>query len=361
MKEGGKNKCVVLISPDPSMPPKSNARKRKLSPDPPDENEIDLTEKGPVRNFDDLMKISKYVKDMTESKKKSKKKKKPVGIQRLGFIYDRLLELDKLVGLKDLKDQITMQIIFFVQDMNKDEMMHTAIMGPPGMCKTTVSEILAKIYADLGFLSSGHVIAATRADLVGQFLGETAIKTQAVLETAEGGVLLLDEAYQLGDPRNRDSFASECVNTLNQYLSENKEDFMCIIAGYKTKLYQNFFSMNPGLDRRFTWKFTLQPYSVDDLLKIFEYQIDKDGWSYDKESNVKNYIEKNRNFFKNNGGDTQVFFDKCKMNHAQRVFTLKDYKKKYLTKEDLEGGFKSFQLLKGETEKTDTYPSSMYI
>ena len=90
-------------------------------------------------------------------------------------------------------------IVFFLQDLNSgEEMMHTAIMGPPGMCKTTVSEIIAKIYAELGFLSRGHVVTASRADLIGQYLGETAIKTRDVLERAEGGVLLLDEAYHPG-------------------------------------------------------------------------------------------------------------------------------------------------------------------
>ena len=103
--------------------------------------------------------------------------------------------------------------------------------------------------------------------------GDLDTAKRLVLEAAEGGVLLLDEAYQLGDPQGRDSYASECINTLNQYLSENSEDFMCIVAGYKDKMYKNFFSMNPGLDRRFTWKFTLKPYTTKDLVGIFDYQI----------------------------------------------------------------------------------------
>jgi len=235
-----------------AMPPSSSdkGKKRKSSEDPPQENaastdkigDIDISKMGPVKGFCDLMRIAKYISDNTPITKRGRKRKKVTGIFKLAKIYPHLEELDKLIGLEDLKDQIAMQIIFFLQELNSgDELMHTAIMGPPGMCKTTVSGIMGKIYADLGFLSEGHVISATRADLVGQYLGETAIKTTRVLEAADGGVLLLDEAYQLGDPQGRDSFASECVNTMNQYLSENTEDFMCIVAGYKDKMYKNFF------------------------------------------------------------------------------------------------------------------------
>tara|TARA_X000001036_G_scaffold51835_1_gene41241 strand:- start:4321 stop:5433 length:1113 start_codon:yes stop_codon:yes gene_type:complete len=366
-------KCGLLLSKgSSSMPTKMKTRKRTLSSDiPPEEDpeDIDISDKGPVKNFRDLVDLSKWVRDKmkktSSSKRKKQKKGKVTSVTKLGDIYEKLEELDKLIGLEDLKDQIAMQIVFFIQDLNKDEMMHTAIMGPPGMCKTTVTEILAKIYSKLGFLSSGHVVSATRSDLVGQFLGETSIKTRDVLETAEGGVLLLDEAYQLGDPRGRDSFAAECINTINQFLSENSEDFMCIVAGYKDKMYQNFFSANPGLDRRFTWKFTLKPYTVVDLEKIFDYQIDKYGWTYDKDSiSIRKYIEKNKDNFKNNGGDTLVFFDKCKMAHSQRLFTAsKDTKKKHLIAEDIEKGFKSFNMLKDEGKETNNEEvwSRMYM
>ncbi len=366
-------KCGLFITNSgPVSMPTSIKRKRKGSEDPPEEPEeveVDISSQGPVNNFQDLMRVSQYIKDNAVKKRPKRSKKKTGGpikspSMRLGSIYSRLIELDKLIGLTDLKDQIAMQIIFFIQQLNKDEMMHTAIMGPPGMCKTTVAEILAKIYADLGFLSSGHVVSATRADLVGQYLGETAIKTQHVLEAADGGVLLIDEAYQLGDPRGRDSFASECMNTINQYLSENSSDFMCIVAGYKDKMYQNFFSMNPGLDRRFTWKFTLKPYTTKDLVKIFEYQLDKYTWTYDKESvNLEKYVNKNKEFFKNNGGDTQVLFDKCKMAYSQRVLTLGDFKKKHLLLEDIEKGYKAFELLKdeGKDKMSEEIWSRMYM
>ena len=352
------NKCSHVVS-NKAMPSK---RKRKAPDEPPPEAEtLDLSEQGPVKGFCDLMRIAKYVRDNLP-KKKGRKPKHARGISRLDRILPHLEELEKLVGLEDLKDQIAMQIVFFLQDLNSDEMMHTAIMGPPGMCKTTVSEIVAKIYADLGFLSQGHVVTATRADLIGQFLGETAIKTEAVLEEAEGGVLLIDEAYQLGDPRGRDSFASECMNTINQYLSENTENFMCIVAGYKDKMYQNFFSMNPGLDRRFTWKFTLKPYTADDLVNIFAYQLNKGEWTYDKSVQIIKYIKKEPKYFKNNGGDTQVFFDKCKMCHAQRIFTLKEYEKKHLTSDDIENGYKAFLQLKGVSENSSSEAwSAMYM
>ncbi|MBP01982.1 MAG: hypothetical protein CMM25_04105 [Rhodospirillaceae bacterium] len=372
-----KNIVIILTSGPrpPPMPPKAPNKKRKSSGDPPDEDEqadsshgIDLSEQGPVKGFRDLMRIAQYVKDNAPPPPRGRKPKKPrkvSGILRLDRILPHLQDLDKLVGLEDLKDQIAMQIVFFLQDLNSgEEMMHTAIMGPPGMCKTTVSEIIAKIYAELGFLSRGHVVTASRADLIGQYLGETAIKTREVLDAAEGGVLLLDEAYQLGDPQGRDSFASECINAINQHLSENTDDFMCIVAGYKDKMYKNFFSMNPGLDRRFSWKFTLKPYTTQNLVDIFKYQVEKRKWTYDTEVDINKYIDNNKDFFKNNGGDTQVFFDKCKMCHAQRIFTIKDYTKKHLTKVDIDEGFKAFKMLKSmgddESEARKEIWSRMY-
>ena len=151
----------------PSPPDKG--KKRKSSGDPSDENtasvnkngDIDISEMGPVKGFRDLMRIAKYISENAPVTKKGRKKKKVDGIFKLDKIYVHLKELDKLIGLEDLKDQIAMQIIFFLQELNSgDELMHTAIMGPPGMCKTTVSGIMGKIYADLGFLSEGHVISA---------------------------------------------------------------------------------------------------------------------------------------------------------------------------------------------------------
>ena len=146
-------KATMTKEDDGSAGSSSNlSKKRKSSGDPPDDNdknsneEFDISKQGPVKGFCDLMRIARYVHEKTPKKKKTRKRKKPAkeekGVAVLSKILPYLEELDSLVGLKDLKDQIALQIVFFIQDLNTgNEMMHTAIMGPPGMCKTTVSEI----------------------------------------------------------------------------------------------------------------------------------------------------------------------------------------------------------------------------
>ena len=176
--------------------------------------------------------------------------------QKIYFILNELQDIDQLVGLNELKKSIVNQILFFVQNLDGDEMMHTVLMGEPGVGKTECARILGRMYASLGMLSNGKFIIANRSDFVGKYLGHTAAKTQKLLESCRGGVLFIDEAYSLGPQSgDNDSFSKEAIDTLNQFLSENNKDFICIIAGYEDSLNKCFFRRNQGLERRFPWKF----------------------------------------------------------------------------------------------------------
>ena len=116
-------------------------------------------------------------------------------------------------------------------------------------------KIIGKIFSKLGILSKKYFKKVTRADLIAGYLGQTAIKTRDVINEAKGGVLFIDEAYALGNPEKRDSFAKECIDTLCEGLSDNKDNLMVIIAGYEKELKDCFFSYNQGLDSRFNWRF----------------------------------------------------------------------------------------------------------
>lgn len=310
---------------------------------------------GSVETLDGIIAIAQDIEQQVfnyydiSAKRKRPTNLRPAKLKALYNILPDLLKLQELVGLTDLKNQIAMQIIFIVQGLNVGEMMHTAIMGPPGMGKTTVCEIIARIYSKLGFLSENKVVMAKRSSLIGQYLGETAIKTMDVLKSAKGGVLLIDEAYQLGSHGGRvDSFSAECLNTLNQYLSENTRNFMCIVAGYKEQMYKAFFNANPGLDRRFPWKFNVTEYSSSDLAEVLEYQLREKNWTIHQDTDFKNIFKKDRDLFKNNGGDTLVLFEKCKMAYAQRTFMLKpsNFTSKEITKADFDAAYKLFKELK---------------
>ena len=248
---------------------------------------------------------------------------------------------------------------------------HRFVLGDHTVTHNTMAvNILAKIYCKLGILETDKVVKADRSSLVGKWLGSTAIKTKEVLDSAKGGVLVLDEVYSLGNKEHSDTFSKECIDTINQYLSEHVNDFVCVIAGYKDLVQECFFSANPGLERRFPWKFTIDPYTHDELTKILKIQLNLCGWKFDdsvSDKYLSDIIKINKDQFTGNGGDTKNLIDKCKIVNARRVFTentmllddtpIKKRRRgrkfytppsadinngKVLSKDDLNNGLKSF-------------------
>ena len=283
-----------------------------------------------------------------------RKKKKTTSRYEKGILYKlapTLSKLNRMVGMNKLKKNIINQVLYYIQGLNgyNDGMMHTVIEGSPGTGKTDVARIIGEIYRKLDFLSNDGFRVAKRDDFVAGYLGQTAIKTQKLLEECYGGVLFIDEAYSLGNPEGRDSFAKEALDTLNQFLSENKNNFVCIIAGYKDSLEKSFFNMNEGLKRRFPWKYNIESYTSKELQKIFLKQIFEDYWEIDCEKNKLDEIfEENCKYLSFNGGDTENLFQKCKIAHSHRIFcTEESYDKRTLNIDDIENGF--------ELHK-DTYP-----
>lgn len=292
--------------------------------------------KKEIENVDDLIELGKMFKPR-------EKKRYNIDIKTLNKLIEPLTMLKKMIGMPKLKKSIVDQIMYFLQDFEEknSHMMHTVIEGPPGSGKTDIANILAKIYARIGFLKKEYVKKVKRSDLIGQYLGQTAIKTQKAIDDAKGGVLLIDEAYSLGNPEGRDSYSKECIDTLNQNLSENKADIICIIVGYKKDLKESFFSYNAGLERRFPFRYTIDEYDFKDLHKIFGKLVNEYKWDIKAdEKKLLTFFEENRDSFAFNGGDLETLLQCSKIAHSRRVFCLHKDEKKKLTNEDIEGGFK---------------------
>ena len=290
-----------------------------------------------IKDIDDLIELAKIYNPLEH-------KKYNINMEALSKLVEPLTELKRMIGMPKLKKSILNQVIYFLQDFEEKNahMMHTIIEGPPGSGKTDVAKILGKIYAKLGFLKKEKVLSVKRSDLVGQYLGQTAIKTQKAIDSAKGGVLLIDEAYSLGNSEQRDSFSKECIDTINQNLSEEKSEFICIIVGYKNSLKECFFSYNAGLERRFPFRYTIDEYTHEDLMNIFKKLLVDYKWEMNvNEKKLLSFFEENRKVFEFNGGDLDNLLQQSKIAHSRRVFTLDNDVKKKLTIEDLEGGLKA--------------------
>jgi SpoVK/Ycf46/Vps4 family AAA+-type ATPase len=287
-----------------------------------------------------------------------------INMRVLHRISEPLRKLNAMVGMDSLKDSVVDQIIYFMQDLHKNETpkckkgdkddkddkddsgafndyMHTVIYGPPGTGKTEVAQLIGAIFSRMGVLRKSKFRKVTRSDLIAGYLGQTAIKTADVIKECLGGVLFIDEAYALGSTDKRDTFSKECIDTLCEALSNHKSDLMVIVAGYEKDLNECFFSANPGLNSRFTWRFKIDDYTPAQLAKIYEKKVQDCGWSLCEPIRL-NWFESNMCYFKCYGRDMETLLSRAKIAHGRRVFCASSEKRRRLTHADLEKGMTVF-------------------
>jgi Cdc6-like AAA superfamily ATPase len=319
-----------------------------------------------INNINDLLSlIDKYPDD--------KETEYNINMTTLHKIKAPLTDLNNMIGMKDLKENIVDQIIFYIQnlhtlksDVNGNDFMHTVIYGPPGTGKTEIAKIIGSIFSKMGILTKGTFKKVTRADLIAGYLGQTALKTRDVVKECLGGVLFIDEAYALGNEEKRDSFSKECIDTLCESLSDHKDNLMVIIAGYETDLNNCFFNYNQGLNSRFTWRFKTDEYTAEDLYNIFLKKVKDGNWSISADSNITvKWFEKNKTHFKFYGRDVETLFAKTKIAHSRRVFCLDSSVKKMLILKDIDKGLTMFlkneDSKEKEKERYNKIISSMYV
>jgi probable Rubsico expression protein CbbX len=200
--------------------------------------------------------------------------------------------------------------------------LHMSFTGNPGTGKTTVAMRMAEILHRLGYVRKGHLVAVTRDDLVGQYIGHTAPKTREVLKRAMGGVLFIDEAYYLYRPENERDYGQEAIEILLQVMENQRDDLVVILAGYKDRM-ETFFRSNPGLSSRIAHHIDFPDYTPEELLAISRLMLQQMQYrtSAAAEAALREYIEKRRaqpHFA--NARSIRNALDRARLRQASRLF-----------------------------------------
>ena len=287
--------------------------------------------------------------------------------KQLKKIYNELIDLSEIIGMENLKKDIVKLILYEVQELdNSDEMaQHMCITGGPGVGKTTIAKIIARIILKIKGWEPEKFFIATKNDLVGRYVGQTPGKVQNFIDKCKFGCMFIDEVYSLGSSDEHDGFDKELIDTLVHNLSENKQ-FVCIIAGYPDETEKRFFHKNPGLKRRFGYFFNIDKYNESELFMILEKKIKNIRWSFDLEDikiveKTIALIKEKREYFEYCGGDIQNWLAKIKVVSAQRSFCLPPKMKRIITFEDIKEGFEIHMRNYKKIEKPSISNLMMYL
>ena len=249
-------------------------------------------------------------------------------------LEDVLEELDGLCGLdqvkKDVKSLINLVKVRKLRQENGLPVpamsLHLVFLGNPGTGKTTVARLLARVYHAIGVLSKGQLVEVDRSGLVAGFVGQTAIKTNEVVQKALGGVLFIDEAYALVNQENANDFGHEAIEVLLKNMEDHRDDLIVIVAGYSGPM-EKFIHSNPGLESRFNKYFFFEDYTGEQLMEIFQSMCHKNGYTLSPEAEQwaredfrALYEHRDENF--GNARDVRNLFEKAVSRQSDRVAQL---------------------------------------
>jgi probable Rubsico expression protein CbbX len=247
-----------------------------------------------------------------------------------------------LVGLKPVKTRIRDIAALLVIDRLRLNLglaaqapsLHMCFSGNPGTGKTTVAMRMAQILHELGYVRSGHLVAVTRDDLVGQYIGHTAPKTKEVLKKAMGGVLFIDEAYYLYRPENERDYGQEAIEILLQVMENQRDDLVVILAGYKDRM-DTFFQSNPGMNSRIAHHIDFPDYAEDELAEIAQHMLQAQNYRLDPEAQAAFgqylHLRKQQPHFAN-ARSVRNALERARLRQASRLFANPD---KVLNADDL--------------------------
>jgi probable Rubsico expression protein CbbX len=246
-------------------------------------------------------------------------------------VMDVVQKLDReLVGLKPVKTRIREIAALLLVDRMRSSVglttqppsLHMCFTGRPGTGKTTVAKRMATILHRLGYVRKGHLVAVTRDDLVGQYIGHTAPKTREVLKRAMGGVLFIDEAYYLYRQENERDYGQETIEILLQVMENQREDLVVILAGYKDRM-DAFFQSNPGMSSRIAHHLDFPDYSIEELVAIAELMLAEQMYRFSPEARQAfvDYLKRRMQMpHFANARSVRNAIDRCRLRQANRLF-----------------------------------------
>ena len=251
-------------------------------------------------------------------------------IIRESQLEDVLAQLDReLVALAPVKERIREIASLLVVERLRGEVgltaeppsLHMCFTGRPGTGKTTVALRMAEILHRLGYLERGHLVAVTRDDLVGQYVGHTAPKTKDVVKNAVGGVLFIDEAYYLHRTENERDYGPEAIEVLLQTMEKERGNLAVVLAGYKERM-DPFFRANPGLSSRIAHHIDFPDYTIEELMKIAMLMLERQMYELSDEAEAvfREYVERRieqPNFA--NGRSIRNAIDRARLRQADRI------------------------------------------
>ena len=269
---------------------------------------------------------------------------------------DPYQELDELIGLESVKEEVhTLANFAKIQQQRKAQGLkvpkmsfHLVFTGSPGTGKTTVARIVARIYKDLGILKSGHTVETDRSGLVAEYVGQTAVKTNAVIDSALNGVLFIDEAYALVPQGGGNDYGQEAISTLLKRMEDDRDKLVVIIAGYPNEM-KRFIDSNPGLQSRFTRYINFPDYTDEELFDIFKLYLNKNQYTMTDDAaellkNNLNYVVANKTKNFGNARYVRNLFERAVEQQANRLSakrSIPDDELSLLIKEDIENAFKA--------------------
>lgn len=297
--------------PAPAPPPPQSSPSEDMS-------KYEYKHVGVCNNLNDLITIGETVKASPN------KYRYNIDTNKLVNALDAIKDFNNMIGLKEIKKTIFTKLMYHFHGLHdpsvSKETNNIFLGGVPGVGKSELIKHIANMYSKIGAVTTGQIVTVKIYDLISEHIGGTAVQTREILKKATGGILVIDEAYSIGNSEGKNTFNEEAITLIMAWLTEAAATSMCIIAGYQDDVETRLFSINKGLKSRFSTTLIIPGYDAGELREIF-LKLVKDGKWVIENINI-NFFETNMQHFPAFGRDMENLFRTSKEAHSQRLTTI---------------------------------------